>query len=62
MLQCSTCGSPQPMQINGVYAALYRGMDVILLQCVNCGTERTERLAGGGSVAAAADGAGRQSR
>ena len=42
--------------------ALYRGMDVILLQCLNCGTERTERLAGDGSAAADRDGAGRQSR
>jgi len=63
LLHCQACGAPQPMQVNRVYPALYRGMDVIFCQCLRCGTETAQRLAGDASTPPAdPDAAGRQMR
>jgi len=39
---CADCGQRRPMKIKAVYAALYRGRDILFCECLDCGAEKAE--------------------
>ena len=42
IIRCADCDQHRPMRIKAVYAALYRGKDILLCECPDCGAEKAE--------------------
>lgn len=42
MIHCADCAQHRPMRIKAVYAALYRGRDILFCECLACGAEKAE--------------------
>jgi hypothetical protein len=42
IIRCADCDQHRPMRIKAVYAALYRGRDMLFCECPDCGAEKAE--------------------
>ncbi|WP_425992595.1 hypothetical protein [Afipia sp. DC4300-2b1] len=45
LFQCPNCKKPHLMNIKTIRPAMFRGDDLIVYQCSNCGTEKTVIMA-----------------